>query len=82
MIGRESDLSVIPMDNYLLVRDMDFIDRYRAISIFFSNTLILIDEQKTYSVLVVRKEIMKGKSLSAMQLSKGLQREESIFVAS
>ena len=75
------DFSVVPMDDYPIVLGMEFLDGVRAFPIPFAETMCIMGEGNACMVPLAREATLKAKTLSAMQLSKGLKKNEPTFLA-
>ncbi|KAL9252827.1 Retrovirus-related Pol polyprotein from transposon 17.6-like protein [Drosera capensis] len=67
------------MDDYTMVLGMKFLDKVKAMLIPDSNAMCILEEENPCMVPLVREGSLK--SLSAMQLVKGLKKEEPTFLA-
>ncbi|KAL9255314.1 RNA-directed DNA polymerase-like protein [Drosera capensis] len=74
------DLSVVSMDDHPLVLGMEFLDKIKAFPIPFANAMCIAKEDGAYMIPVVRREA-RIKTISAMQLSKGVKHGEPTYLA-
>ncbi|GFZ10557.1 hypothetical protein Acr_21g0011560 [Actinidia rufa] len=65
------DFTVVPMDDYPIVLGMEFLDGVRAFPIPFAETMCIMGEGSACMVPLAREALLKSKTLSAIQLSKG-----------
>lgn len=75
------DFSVVPLDDYPIVLGMEFLDKVKAVPIPFADTMCILEEGNTCMVPLSREVALPSKTISAMQLSKGLKKAEPTFVA-
>ncbi|GFS29830.1 hypothetical protein Acr_00g0008700 [Actinidia rufa] len=75
------DFSVVPMDDYPIVLGMEFLDGVWAFPIPFAETMCIMGEGNACMVPLVREASLKAKTLFAMQLSKGLKKNEPTILA-
>ncbi|GKC36242.1 gag-aspartyl protease domain-containing protein [Tanacetum coccineum] len=64
------DLSVVPMDDFKVLLGLEFLDKVRAFSMLFDNSLCILDGGKTCMVNTERDAKNRAKTLSAMQFKK------------
>lgn len=67
------DFSVVDMDNFKMVFGIEFLHNVRAFPIPFSNSMCIMSEGNVCIVSMAREVAMKAKTMSAMQLNKGLK---------
>ncbi|CAN1260507.1 Transposon Ty3-I Gag-Pol polyprotein [Linum perenne] len=75
-----TDFHVVTMDDHPAVLGINFMDSVKAIPMPFANTMCILEEGNTCTVPMLR-EGNQLKSLSAMQVSKGVKRGEPTFLA-
>ncbi|KAL9267493.1 Transposon Ty3-I Gag-Pol polyprotein-like protein [Drosera capensis] len=73
------NFSIVPMDDYTMVLGMEFLDKVKAMLITDSKAMCIFEEGNPCMVPLAREGA--SKSLSAMQLVKGLKKAEPIFLA-
>lgn len=73
--GKET-LEVISLDDYDFVIGLDFLDRINALLVPFANCICILDPRCQCIVPVRRESGPSTKVLSAIQLAKGVRREE------
>ena len=78
--GKES-IEVIPLDDYEFVVGLDFLDRINALLVPFANCLCILDPRCQCIVPVRRETGQASKVLSAIQLAKGVRKNEETFLA-
>ncbi|KAE8731511.1 hypothetical protein F3Y22_tig00002826pilonHSYRG00003 [Hibiscus syriacus] len=78
----KKSIKVIPLDDFNFVIGINFFDRINEFPLSFADSLVICDLKHQYIVSVSRESEVDAKMLSAIQLSKGVHREEPIFVAS
>ena len=78
--GKEK-IEVIPLDDYDFVVSLDFLDHIIALFVPFANCLCILDTWCQCIMLVKRKFGQGSKVLSAIQLVKGVRREEVTYLA-
>ncbi|KAE8736178.1 cytochrome P450 78A7-like [Hibiscus syriacus] len=79
-IGKES-IKLISLDDFDFVIEISFLDRINAFPLPFADCLVICDLKHQCIVLVSREFGVDDKMLSAIQLSKGVRREEPTFMA-
>ncbi|KAF2322153.1 hypothetical protein GH714_007925 [Hevea brasiliensis] len=67
------------MDDYACVLGMSFMDRVKAIPIPFANNMCIVEEGGAYTI-PLRRGRAGTSTLSALQLAKGVKREELTFL--
>ncbi|KAF2322158.1 hypothetical protein GH714_007996 [Hevea brasiliensis] len=67
------------MDEYACVLGMSFMDRVKAIPIPFANNMCIVEEGGAYTI-PLRRGRARTSTLSALQLAKGVKREEPTFL--
>lgn len=67
------DFSVIPMDDYLVLLGMEFMDKVKVVMIPFANAMCILEEGQSYMVPLSRGQTTQGLTLSTLQLSKGIK---------
>ncbi|PKI66399.1 hypothetical protein CRG98_013201 [Punica granatum] len=78
--GKET-VEVIPLDDYDFVIGMDFLDRIDALLVPFADCICVLDA-KCQCVVPVKRSMGNGqKTLSAMQLKRGIQKGEVTYLA-
>nr|GFA05301.1 hypothetical protein [Tanacetum cinerariifolium] len=75
------DLSVVLMDDFKVVFGLEFLDKVRAFSMPFVNSLCILDGGKTYMVSKERDAKSRAKTLSAMQFKKEFNKSEPSYLA-
>nr|GFB06516.1 hypothetical protein [Tanacetum cinerariifolium] len=75
------DLSVVLMDDFKVVLGLEFLDKVRAFSMPFVNSLCILDGGKTCMVSKERDAKSRAKTLSAMQFKKGFNKSEPSYLA-
>lgn len=75
----EVPFTVIPMDDYDMVLGLEWLDKVRACILPYSNSVLILEEDRPCTISTRR---MQGGSpmLSAMQVNKGLKKNEDTFV--
>ncbi|XP_021616670.1 uncharacterized protein LOC110617986 [Manihot esculenta] len=73
------DFSIVTMDDYSCVLGMDFMDRVKAVTIPFTNSMCILEGDNTCTVSLVRGKVGTS-TLFALQLSKGLRRSEPTYL--
>ena len=76
----EVTIEVVPLDDFDLVLGINFLDQLNALVVPFANAICILDPRFS-CVIPLRREV-HTKTLSAMQLAKGLRRNEPTFLAS
>ena len=79
-MGKES-IEVIPFDDYEFVVGLDFLDRINALLVPFANCLCILDPRCQCIVPVRGETGQAAKVLSAIQLAKGVRKNEETFLA-
>ncbi len=74
-------VEVIPLDDYDFVIGMDFLDRIDALIVPFADCICILDARCQCIVPVKRSQGNGQKTLSAMQLSRGVQKGEMTYLA-
>ncbi|KAF2318953.1 hypothetical protein GH714_011949 [Hevea brasiliensis] len=72
------NFSIVAMDDYACVLGMEFMDKVKAIPIPFANSLCIVEHGGASMVPLKRKS--GGSSLSALQLAKGVRKNEPTFL--
>ncbi|KAF7821490.1 Transposon Ty3-I Gag-Pol polyprotein [Senna tora] len=75
------DFFVVTMDDYPIVLSMEFSDKLKAVLVPFANTMCISEEGNTSIVPLEREAKIKAKSISAMQLAKGMEKGQPTYVA-
>ena len=75
------DFTVAPMDDFKIVIEMDFLRQVRAVPIPFLRSMAILEEEAPCMVLPITESKAKTPMLSAMQLEKGLKRNEVTYLA-
>ncbi|KAF7807858.1 Transposon Ty3-I Gag-Pol polyprotein [Senna tora] len=75
------DFFVVTMDDYPIVLGMEFLDKVKAVLVPFANTMCILEEGNTCMVPLEREAKLKAKSISAMQLAKGMKKAQPTYVA-
>ncbi|GJY15250.1 putative nucleotidyltransferase, ribonuclease H [Tanacetum coccineum] len=75
------DLLVVPMDDFKVVLGLEFLDRVRAFSMPFTNSLCILNGGKTCMVSTEQDAKSGAKTLSAMQFKKGFNKSEPCYLA-
>jgi len=82
-IGRwkgKADITVAPLDDKKFYLGIDFLDTVKAFLVPYSNTMCTMETGKP-CVVPVKREINEQNMLSALQLSKGVKKNEPTFLA-
>ena len=74
-------IKVIPFDDYDFLVGLDFLYRINALLIPFANCLCILDTRCQCIVLVRQESDQGSKVLSAIQLAKGVRRDEVTYLA-
>ncbi|KAL6326371.1 hypothetical protein AAG906_007876 [Vitis piasezkii] len=75
------DFIVAPMDDFKMVLGMDFLQKVKAVPLPFLRSMAILEEEKPCMVPTVTEGTLKTPMLSAMQVKKGLKREEVTYLA-
>ncbi|RVW98232.1 Retrovirus-related Pol polyprotein from transposon 17.6 [Vitis vinifera] len=75
------DFIVAPMDDFKMVLGMDFLQKVKAVPLPFLRSMAILEEEKPCMVTTVTEGTLKTPMLSAMQVKKGLKREEVTYLA-
>ncbi|KAL6322424.1 hypothetical protein AAG906_008079 [Vitis piasezkii] len=75
------DFTVAPMDDFKMVLGMDFLQKVKAVPLPFLRSMAILEEEKPCMVPTVTEGTPKTPMLSAMQVKKGLKREEVTYLA-
>ena len=75
------DLTVAPMDDFKIVIGMDFLRQVRAVPIPFLRSMAILEEETPCMVPTITESKAKTPMLSAMQLEKGLKKNEVTYLA-
>ncbi|RVX18884.1 hypothetical protein CK203_006867 [Vitis vinifera] len=75
------DFTVAPMDDFKMVLGMDFLQKVKAVPLPFLRSMAILEEEKPCMVPTVTEGTLKTPMLSAMQVKKGLKREEVTYLA-
>ena len=78
--GKES-IEVVSLDDFEFVIGMEFLDKIDALIVPRSNCLCVLHEKSQCVIPITRKVGQATKFLSAMQLAKGLKRNEVTYIA-
>ena len=78
--GKES-IKVIPLDDYEFIVGLDFLDHINALLVPFTNCLCILDPRYQCIVLVRLETDQATKVLSAIQLAKGVRKNEETLLA-
>ncbi|RVW50369.1 RNA-directed DNA polymerase-like [Vitis vinifera] len=78
---RRVDFTVAPMDDFKMVLGMDFLQKVKAVPLPFLRSMAILEEEKPCMVPTVTEGTPKTPMLSAMQVKKGLKREEVTYLA-
>ncbi|RVW34437.1 RNA-directed DNA polymerase-like [Vitis vinifera] len=73
------DFTVAPMDDFKMVLGMDFLQKVKAVPLPFLRSMAILEEEKPCMVPTVTEGTPKTPMLSAMQVKKGLKREEDVM---
>ncbi|KAL3524836.1 hypothetical protein ACH5RR_013208 [Cinchona calisaya] len=77
----KTSLEVIPLDDYDVVKGLDFLDRISAMLLPFADCICILDSQYQCVVPLKREFGRDHKTLSAIQICSGLKRGEPTFLA-
>ncbi|KAF7821658.1 Transposon Ty3-I Gag-Pol polyprotein [Senna tora] len=75
------DFFVVTVDDYPIVLGMEFLDKVKAVLVPFANTMCTLEEGNSCMVPLEREAKIKAKSISAMQLAKGMKKAQPTYVA-
>ena len=75
------DFTVAPMDDFKIVIGMDFLRQVRAMPIPFLRSMVILEEEAPCMVPTITESKAKTPMLSAMQLEKGLKKNEVTYLA-
>ncbi|KAF7807841.1 Transposon Tf2-2 polyprotein [Senna tora] len=75
------DFFVVTIDDYPILLGMEFLDKVKAVLVPFANTMCILEEGNTCIVPLEREAKLKAKSISAMQLAKGMKKAQPTYVA-
>ena len=70
------DFTVAPMDDFKVVIGMDFLRQVKAVPIPFLRSVAILEEEAPCMVPTITESKAKAAMLSAMQLEKGLKKNE------
>ncbi|RVW33018.1 RNA-directed DNA polymerase-like [Vitis vinifera] len=73
------DFTVAPMDDFKMVLGMDFLQKVKVVPLPFLRSMAILKEEKSCMVPTVTEGTLKTPMLSAMQVKKGLKREEDVM---
>nr|GEV65398.1 hypothetical protein CTI12_AA187700 [Tanacetum cinerariifolium] len=76
-----NDLSVVPMDDFEVVFELEFLDKVRAFPMPFANFLCILDGEKTFMVSTEWDAKSGANTLSAMQFKKEFNKSEPCYLA-
>lgn len=65
------DSSLVELDDYPMVLDMEFINKNRVVPIPFTETMFIVGDRNTTMVPLSREELQQAKTISTMTLSWG-----------
>ena len=74
------NFTVAPMDDFKMVLRMDFLQKVKAVPLPFLRSMVVLEEEKSCMVPTVTEGTLKTPMLSAMQVKKGLKREEVAYL--
>uniref|UniRef100_A0A803N1K7 Ty3 transposon capsid-like protein domain-containing protein n=1 Tax=Chenopodium quinoa TaxID=63459 RepID=A0A803N1K7_CHEQI len=74
------NLTVVHMDDFSLVLGLEFIDTVRPFSFEADGSIMIKRDQGSWSVLVTREEV-EAKTISAIQVSRGIKKGQETFLA-
>ena len=77
----EIDLTVAPMDDFKIVIRMDFLRQVKAVPIPFLRSMAILEEEAPCMVPTITESKTRTPMLSAMQLEKGLKKDEVTYLA-
>ncbi|RVW49003.1 hypothetical protein CK203_081013 [Vitis vinifera] len=69
------------MDDFKMVLGMDFLQKVKAVPLPFLRSMAILEEEKPCMVPTVTEGTLKTPMLLAMQVKKGLKREEVTYLA-
>ena len=75
------DFTVAPMDDFKVVIGMDFLRQVKAVPIPFLCSVAILEEEAPCMVPTITESKAKAPMLSAMQLEKGLKKNEVTYLA-
>ena len=75
------DFTVAPMDEFKIVIGMDFFRQVKAVPIPFLRSMAILEEEAPCMVPTITESKAKTPMLSAMQLEKGLKKNEVTYLA-
>uniref|UniRef100_A0A803N015 Ty3 transposon capsid-like protein domain-containing protein n=1 Tax=Chenopodium quinoa TaxID=63459 RepID=A0A803N015_CHEQI len=75
------NLTVVHMDDFSLVLGLEFIDTVRPFSFEADGSIMIKRDQGSWSVPVTREEV-EAKTISAIQVSRGIKKGQETFLAS
>ena len=75
------DFTVAPMDDFKIVIGMDFFRQVRVVPIPFLRSMAILEEEAPCMVPTITESKAKTPMLSAMQLEKGLKKNEVTYLA-
>ena len=75
------DFTVAPMDDFKIVIGIDFLRQVRAVPIPFLRSMAILEEEAPCMVPTITESKAKTPMLSAMQLEKGLKKNEVTYLA-
>ena len=78
--SRKLDFSIVPMDDFKMVLDMEFFDQVHAFPLPATNTLSILDRSKGCMVPIERGK-SEEKTLSTMQFKRALKKDPSFLVS-
>ena len=74
------DFTVAPMDDFKMVLGMDFLQKVKAMPLPFLRSMTILKEKKPCMVPMVTEGLPKTPMLLAMQVKKGLKRNEVTYM--
>ena len=77
----KNDFTVAPMDDFKIEIGMDFFRQVRAMPIPFLRSMAILEEEAPCMVPTITESKAKTPILSAMQLEKGLKKNEVTYLA-
>ncbi|OMO74467.1 reverse transcriptase [Corchorus capsularis] len=77
----KDNIEVIPLDDYDFVVVLDFLDRINALLVPFADCVCILDPRCQCIVPVRRETGQATMTLSAIQLAKGVRKDEETFLA-
>ena len=75
------DFTVAPMDDFKIVIGIDFLRQVRAVPIPFLRSMAILEKEAPCMIPTITKSKAKTPMLSAIQLEKGLKRNEVTYLA-